>query len=84
MKKLDKENIKAAIACIPDKEDEQLEHELKCALSCQKASEKTLLKPFIAAIEKERKKRGRVSTITAKVTLSRPKTESGAKPDDYE
>lgn len=78
-----KDDIKEAIASIPDLSDEDLIHYTKCALSKEKPAEKAMLKPLLLAIEKARRKRGTVTTITKAIAPKAIQHANGAKPDDY-
>lgn len=78
-----KEQVKENIEDLVNKTDEELVHLYKCARSKDKATEKVLLKPFIAAIEKERRKRKTVTTISSKIVQPKVPSKLGANPDDY-
>ncbi len=54
-----KEQVDHTITTLPQLVDDTLIHYLKCASSKQTAAEKKLLKPLIAAIEKERRSRSK-------------------------
>lgn len=57
---MNKEQIDKAIQLIPTYTDDDLVHNWKCATAMKANSDRLLLKPFITAIESERKKRGKV------------------------
>jgi hypothetical protein len=76
------EEIKAAIAGFPDLTEEQLINNFKIITSMTTKKEKDLYAPALRAIEKERRKRGTIKTISAKPT--QPRVTQGSSADDYE
>jgi hypothetical protein len=58
-----KEQIAKAIANLPNLSDDELAHNWKSATSMKSTSDKIVLKPFISAVEAERKKRGKIIVL---------------------
>lgn len=78
------EDIKLAIANFPNLTEEQLVHNFKVMSSMTTKKEKDLYAPAMKAIEKERRKRGNIHTITSKPLAARVTQPGNVNPDDYE
>lgn len=78
------EDIKLAIANFPNLTEEQLVHNFKVMSSMTTKKEKDLYAPAMKAIEKERRKRGNIHTITSKPMVAKLPKEGQVNPDDYE
>lgn len=76
------EEVKAAIANFPNLSEEQLINTYKIITSMTTKKEKDLYAPALRAIDKERRKRGTIKTISAKPT--QPRVVQGSSADDYE
>lgn len=74
------EQVKLAMQSLKDWSDDQLVHHFKIISSKHTKAEKTLYKPLMTAIEKERRARGTVSTISSK----QPKLTTNSTADMYE
>ena len=61
-----KDLVNKTIQELPSYDNDKLVHIYKCASSTDSPSKKALFKPLMAAIEKERRKRGTVTTISSK------------------
>ena len=55
-----KEQIATAIKNLPNLSDDELVHNWKSATAMKGVSDRITLKPFISAVEAERKKRGKI------------------------
>lgn len=77
------EEVKEQIKGIKEFTDDKLVHYTKIISSKQLKAEKTLYEPLRKAIEKERRARGTITTISKIVQTSTKKTEGGADGDDY-
>ena len=76
------EEIKAAIANFPNLSEDDLINTYKIITSMTTKKEKDLYASALRAIDKERRKRGTVKTISAKPT--QPRVTKGSSADDYE
>lgn len=78
---MDKSLIPEYIAALPEATDSQLEWLYKVCLSNDK--DKAAFKALSDKVQKERKKRGKLVTISSKVIEPKIRT-SNVNPDDYE
>lgn len=76
------EEVKAAIANFPNLSEDDLVNTYKIITSMTTKKEKDLYGPALRAIDKERRKRGTIKTISAKPT--QPRVTQGSAADSYE
>lgn len=77
-----KDDIPDYIKALPDATDSELTWLYKVCLS--KDKDKTAFKQLADKVQKERKKRGKLVTISSKIIEPKlTKTTEGASPDDY-